>query len=221
LFEPEQHVPLPNESQPRLSELLAIVAIGVAHVCIELVASVDATRVYNVAAGIAVIAYLIWRATTTNSILRVWGMRRDNFWPALRVQLIFGVPAAACLILLGLVNRTVPLPRSFWLVCALYPLFGVAQQFVLQNLLARNLTKLVPHRMLLAFVSALLFSLSHFPRLSLSVLALIGGFFLTLIYRRHPNLWAAGIVHGILAGLAFYVVLQEDPGARIIQFLMR
>jgi len=211
----------PTSEPPRLSELLAVVAIGAAHVCIEMVASVDATRVYNVAAGIAVTAYLIWRATTTNSILRIWGMRRDNFWPALRVQLIFGVPAAACLILFGLMNGTLPLPRSFWLVCALYPLFGVAQQFVLQNLIARNLTKFIPHRVLLAFVSALLFSLSHIPRLSLSVLALIGGFFFTLIYQRFPNLWAVGIVHGILAGLAFYIVLQEDPGARIIQFLVR
>ena len=75
--------------------------------------------------------------------------------------------------------------------------------------------------MLLAFVAALLFSLSHIPRLPLSALALIGGFFFTLIYQRHPNLWAVGIVHGILAGLAFYILLQEDPGARIIQFLMR
>lgn len=220
MFEQEHHVPRPNESQPRLSELLGIVAIGVAHVCIELVASVDATRVYNVAAGIAVTAYLIWRATTTNHVLRGWGMRRDNFWSALRVQLYFGVPAAASLILFGLMNGTVPLPRSFWLVCALYPLFGVAQQFVLQNLIARNLKKFIPQRVLLAFVSALLFSLSHIPRLSLSVLALIGGFFFTLIYQRFPNLWAIGILHGILAGLAFYIVLQEDPGARIIQFVM-
>jgi membrane protease YdiL (CAAX protease family) len=221
LYEQEHHVALPSEPQPSISELLVVVAIGAAHVCIELVASVEATRVYNVAAGVGVTAYLIWRATTTNNILRVWGMRRDNFWQALRVQLIFGGPAAACLILFGLMNGTVPLPPSFWLVCALYPFFGIAQQFVLQNLIARNLAMFVPHRVLLAFSSSLLFSLSHIPRLPLSVLALIAGFFLTLIYQRHQNLWAVGIVHGILAGLTFYIVLQQDPGARILQFLMR
>ena len=219
MFEQEHHDPLPSELQPRLSELLVVVAIGAAHVCIELAASVEVTRIYNAAAGIGLTAYLIWRATTTNNILRVWGMRCDNLWQALRVQLIFGVPAAGCLILFGLMNGTVPLPPSFWLVCALYPLFGVAQQFVLQNLIARNLTMFVPHQVLLAFLSALLFSLSHIPRLPLSVLALIAGFFLTLIYQRHQNLWAVGLVHGILAGLAFYIVLQQDPRARIIQFL--
>ena len=221
MFEQEHRVPPPIELQPRSLELLVVVAIGAVHVCIELVASVEATRVYNVAAGVGVTAYLIWRATTTNNILRVWGMRRDNFWQALRVQLIFGGPAAACLILFGLMNGTVPLPPSFWLVCALYPFFGIAQQFVLQNLIARNLTMFVPYRVLLAFLSALLFSLSHIPRLPLSVLALIAGFFLTLIYQRHQNLWAVGIVHGILAGLTFYIVLQQDPGAGILQFLMR
>jgi hypothetical protein len=220
VFEPERRVLPTGEPQPCIPELLAAVAIGAAHVSIEMIASVEATRVYNVAAGVAVTVYLIWRATTARGIFRIWGMRFDNFWHALRAQSIFGVPAAACLILLGLVNGTVPLPPSFWLVFALYPLFGVAQQFVLQNLIARNLTRFVPHRVLLAFVSALLFGLSHLPRLSLSVLAFTGGIFLTIIYQRQQNLWAVGVVHGILAGLAFYIVLQQDPGTRIIQFLM-
>lgn len=210
-----------TEPQSRLSELLVVVAIGAAHVGIEMAASVEVTRVYNVAAGSGLTAYLMWRAIATKNLLRVWGMRCDNFWQALRSQLVFGIPAAACLVLLGLVNGTVPLPRSFWLVCTLYPLFGIAQQFVLQNLIARNLSTFVQQRLLLAFVSALLFSLSHVPRLSLAVLALVAGFCLTLIYQRHPNLWAVGIVHGILAGLAFYIVLEQDPGSRILQFIMR
>ena len=221
MFEREFHVPPTSEPPSCLLELLAVVAIGAAHVAIEMAASVAVTRVYNVAAGVALGGYIIWRAATAKNLLGVWGLRGDNFWQALGLQLVFGIPAAACLVTLGLVNGAVPLPRSFLVVCALYPLFGVAQQFVLQNLIARNLTAHVPSRVLLAFLSASLFSLSHLPRLSLTVLAMIGGFFLTLIYQRHPNIWAVGIVHGLLAGLAFYIVLQQDPGAMIIRFLTR
>ena len=221
MFEREQPGPPTNEPQPRFLELLAVVAIGTAHVSIEIATSVAVTRAFNVAAGIGLTVYLFWRAATVKGILRSWGMRRDNFWQALGVQLVFGVLAAACLTLLGLANGTVPLPRTFWIVCVSYPLFGIAQQFVLQNLITRNLATFVRRRVLLAFASALLFALSHIPRMSLTILALIAGFFLTFIYQRHPNLWAVGIVHGILAGLAFYVVLQQDPGARILEFLMR
>ena len=63
----------------------------------------------------------------------------------------------------------------------------------------------------LALVSAGLFALAHYPRLDLVALTFAVGFFLTLIYRRFPNLWAVGIVHGVLGSLAFYVLLREDP----------
>ena len=48
------------------------------------------------------------------------------------------------------------------------------------------------------------------------VLTLGAGFFFTLIYRRHPNLWAVGILHGFLGALAYYLVLGEDPGGMVI-----
>jgi membrane protease YdiL (CAAX protease family) len=41
----------------------------------------------------------------------------------------------------------------------------------------------------------------------------VAGFFFTAIYRRVPNLWAVGLVHGILGSLAIYFVSGEDPGA--------
>ena len=64
-----------------------------------------------------------------------------------------------------------------------------------------------------------MFAASHYPRLELVVLTFVAGIFLTLIYRRAPNLWAIGIVHGLLGSLAFYIVLGEDPGAFILEFL--
>ena len=48
----------------------------------------------------------------------------------------------------------------------------------------------------------------------------VAGVFLTLIYQRFPNLWAVGIVHGILGSLAVYIVLKEDPGATIFSFIV-
>lgn len=148
-------------------------------------------------------------------------MRLDNLWPALRAQLAFGGPAAISVYGLGIWVGSVPLPRTFWLIFCLYPLWGIAQQFAVQNLIARNLRRLLPQPWIHAAATASLFSVSHFPNLTLMGFVLLAGLFFTLIYRRHPNLWAVGLVHGVLGGLVYYVVLQEDPGASLLEFLRR
>ena len=106
-----------------------------------------------------------------------------------------------------------------WVTLALYPLWGTAQQFALQNLIARNLTGLTANPLAIACIASVLFGLSHYPRLDLALLTLAAGIPFTLIFRRRPNLWAVGIAHGILGTLAVYWVAGEDPGAMILQAL--
>jgi membrane protease YdiL (CAAX protease family) len=73
----------------------------------------------------------------------------------------------------------------------------------------------------IAATASVLFALSHYPRVDLMILTLIGGMFFTLIYRRYPNLWAVGIAHGVLGALAVYLVVKEDPGAVILNYVIR
>jgi len=192
-------------SKPCLPELFAVVAA--------------AARVYNVAVAVAFLGYVIWRLAGTKGAYRVWGMRLDNFGSALRAHLAFAAVAAVGFVAYGLVFDSLNLPLSFWLTVGLYPVWGIAQQFALQNLLARNLRDAIRHPAAVALVAALLFSVAHYPQLQLVALTLVAGFFFTLIYRRHPNLWAVGIAHGLLGSLAFYIVVGEDPGAVILEYL--
>jgi len=112
------------------------------------------------------------------------------------------------------------LPRTFWLTIALYPIWGIAQQFALQNLIANNLVGVIANRISIALLAALIFALSHYPRLELIALSLAAGFFFTLIYRKFPNLWAVGTAHGLLGSMALYIVLREDPGAEIVKIFV-
>ena len=176
---------------------------------------------FNALALSGCLVYVAWRLATTAGMLHTWGFRADNFWTALRSQSYFALPAAAVLFAVGLIRGSSPTSASFWLVFGLYSLFGVVQQFVLQNLIARNLRGFIRHEVVCAFSAAFLFGLSHVPRASLAAAAMVGSFFLTLIYQRHPNLWAVGIVHGLLAALAFYTVLGDDPGGKILQVFSR
>lgn len=207
--------------RPCYPELVVIVAAGVLHVVAEIGLSESAAHLYNAGVSLGFAIYLIWRARHSAGTLRAWGMRLDNFRPALGAQLGFGAVAAVGLLGFGAATNSLKLPWTFWLTVALYPLWGIAQQFALQNLIARNLAGLLPNRFALAGVSATLFGAAHYPRLPLVLLTLVSGFFFTVIHRRVPNLWAVGIVHGILGSLAVYSVLQEDPVAAILGWFSR
>lgn len=146
-------------------------------------------------------------------------MRGDNFIPAIRAQLWFVVAGVLALLVFGVISNSPSLPGAFWMTIALYPVWGVAQQFALQNFIAKNLSCVLPNRLGLAVGASALFGVSHYPRLELVALTFVGGIFFTLIYRKFPNLWAVGIAHGVLGSLVVYIVLKEDPGTAIISYL--
>ena len=206
-------------NRPCYPELIAVILAGLLHVLLETLVSESSAIYFNGIVSIAFIAYLVWRGMRSKGVLRAWGMRRDNFWPALRAHLPCVIVSVIVVIGFGVVNNSLNLPRSFWFTIALYPIWGIAQQFALQNLIGRNLTALSSKPLVIAVVASLMFGVAHLPRLDLVALTLVAGIFLTLVYRRNPNLWAVGIVHGILGSMAFYIILKEDPGGAILRFL--
>jgi len=200
-------------------ELAAIALIGLTHIVLETTVSEAVALWFSGVAALVFVGYLLWRARGGAPVLRAWGVRRDNFWVALGAQLPIVVGGGVAILGYGLAVGSLGLPRGFWLTLALYPVWGIAQQFGLQNLIGRNVASLVSHPVAVAGVAAALFAASLMPRWPLVFLTLVSGFFFTLFYRRAPNLWAVGIVHGVLGSLAIYLVSQEDPGASIWQFL--
>ena len=207
--------------RPNYGELAAIILAGLVHILTEALSTESIALLFSSVVSIAFVAYLMFRAIREPTILGVWGMRLDNFWPALRAQTTFVAVAALGLVGIGVISGSLALPETFWLTLALYPIWGTAQQFALQNLIARNLTGMLSNPLAIAATASALFGLSHYPRVDLMILTLIGGMFFTLIYRRYPNLWAVGIAHGVLGALAVYLVVKEDPGAVILNYVIR
>jgi membrane protease YdiL (CAAX protease family) len=216
--------------RPRPVELLLVVLTGAGHVSIELWndglrGAADSLNrpqhVYNLAAVAAWGAYLVWRAIRIPGTSRDWGFRRDGFRGAMRIGIPVTAVATVPLLLFGWWQGRLPLPIGFWLVAALYPLWGIAQQFALQALITRNLRGFVPRPGVRALAAAGIFSASHFPTAWLMALTLIAGVGFTLLYERHRNLWAVGLLHGILGALAYYCVLGQDPGAELTHLICR
>lgn len=200
-----------NPTQPArrllIAELVAVVAAGGLHVATELTTSLAVSRAYNGTACALFLGYVVWRAARDRSLVRSWGVRTDNLRQASLAYALLVVLAAPAIYGIGALRGEEPELSASSLV--LYLGWGLAQQFALQNLLARNLAQLVAPAWLSAVLASLLFAVSHVPRLELTGIACAGGLAFILLYRRFPNLLAAGIAHGVLGWMIFGVLRLE------------
>ena len=138
---------------PSKVELALVILTGVGRAAVEVAARGlkgdigplnQPQNYYNLAACVLWGSYLVWRMVRTPGILREWGFRTGGFAAAFGAAILFAAVAVVPLLLYGRFMGRLPLPRTFWLVLALYPLWGLAQQFALQDMVARNLRALIP-----------------------------------------------------------------------------
>lgn len=204
-------------------EFAAAIITGAGHVAIELTmrdrvfASISAQYIFNIVAAALWSVYILWRAAKTPSFLMEAGFRREGFLDTFRV----GTPVAASLLLLpagyAFIMGRLALPPAFWITIGLYPLWGIAQQFALQVLVTTPLKGIVPDIRWRVAASAALFSASHYPNTELVGLTLVAGVLFTALYENYRNLWAVGILHGIMGSAAYYWVLGDDPGMAVLK----
>jgi len=172
-------------------------------------------------AGFMIVAIVLWlawaavRLLREPGVLRVWGFRRDNWrGSAVRVAL-FVVPAAILMLAVGRLLGHWPISAHFWLVLSVYPVWALAQQFVLCAVLARGLAHWLPSRAVPA-AAGFLFAVAHLPDLPLVLLAFVAGLAFVMLYQRRPNLWVQALGHAVLGTVAYYAVLGRDPLAALL-----
>ncbi|MFC1497254.1 CPBP family intramembrane glutamic endopeptidase [Verrucomicrobiota bacterium] len=210
---------------PCYPELVLAILTGVGHVCLEVV--VDGMKgaaetlsrpqhFYNIGAAVVWGCYLLWRLVRTRGVAGAWGFRKDDFACSMRAGAVFAVVALIPLLIYGKVHDRLPFPLTFWLIIVVYPVYGIAQQFVLQALITRNLRGLIKKLPFRVLAASILFCAAHFPNYWLVALTFIAGLGFTWIYEKHRNIWAVGIVHGILGAVAYYLVIGQDPGAELL-----
>lgn len=193
-----------------LLELLALGFVGLAHVAVEAIWGEPTALALTGVAVLAFAGYVAIRAREAGAARR-WGLRRDNLGSSLKAHLGFAAVAGSGLVALSAVLGRLEVPWTFWVVLAVYPLWGGAQQFALQNFIAANLARFTSREWLVAVGAGIAFGLSHVPRWDLTALTLVSGVLFTWIYRRHPNLWAIALSHGLLGTIAIYLIVGEDP----------
>jgi membrane protease YdiL (CAAX protease family) len=210
-------------------ELVCLLLTGAGHVLVEV--SVDGLKgaaeglnrpqhYFNLVAVLVWGGYLVWCLKNKIMTADGLGFRRKGFARSIGVGLLLAVPGVAAMAVLGLKSGMVTgVSKGFWLLLPVYPVWGLAQQFALQALIARNLKGLIQKESVIALCAGTIFSLAHFPNFMLMALTFPAGVVFTWIFSRHRNMWAVGVLHGILGSAAYYFVLGQDPGLDLLMWL--
>ncbi len=191
-------------------EAAGVIVTGIVH--LVLATWLDRQFLFILAAGASWIAFLTIRAHRDPSVLRAWGFTRRGFGRSLRLLAPFALVALLATAGYGLIAGTLLVTWRLFLLLAIYPAWGLVQQFLVVGLLAgalRNHGRL-PDRAIVA-VTSLLFAAVHLPSIPLVVVAGLMGAITTSVYFQAGNLFALGLFHGWVASLAYFFVLGVDP----------
>jgi len=204
-----------DPAPPNWAEPGAVVATGLLHIAAWHLA-LEAPFIALAACGW--IAFVCVRLRRSPKVLADWGLGREGLARAFRATTLFAVPAVAGMAAFAIARRgTLAFPVAGWLVLALYPAWGLVQQFLVQAMIVRNLrrSRLRPNYALTLLAGAALFSLAHFPNVWLMLGTFALGLVFIPLYLRYRNLWPLGLWHGIFGALFYLWVLGRDPWAEI------
>lgn len=206
----------PITDRIRILEILAVVITGLGKFLF--MDYLNWRLPFVVIAILAWTLYVFYRQKKDHNVLKDWGFRKDNFYSVLKLMTPFALISIIAFIGIGYVQGTLKLSWHIIPLLITYPIWGTIQQFLVIGLVAGNLSTLRSiklKRSSIIVLTAILFSLVHYP----SVWLLIGTFILALVYGyyylRSKNLYVLGLLHGWLGALFYYIVVDQDPFADI------
>lgn len=194
-----------------IADVALIVGLAAAYVVAEVCGVAKRWTLIGVVTALAFYIVLVRRRGTER--WRDFGLRADNLAAAARPVARFTLAAAAVI-----VAGAVVAGRRIWndelaVLLPLYPIYGVAQQLVFQGVLHRRLALLLERRTAIVLTAAI-FAGVHAGNTMLVAVTFAAGLGWSLLFARVPNVWMLGLSHGLLAALAYPLLLGDAPLAR-------
>lgn len=198
-------------SNRAMLEIGGVALTGVGHLAFR---AINASKVYIPLAVLSWGGYIYYRARTDRRFLSKVGFSSKNLGKGFRDATFAALGATALLAGLAERNQSLILHRDLIPLLLLYPAWGLVQQFLVQGLVSRNLTKAegwFSSPYVVTPISAALFGSVHLPNWKLTAGTFALGLAFTPIYLKHGNLWPLGLYHGWLGALFYFWVLERNP----------
>lgn len=204
-------------SQRAWLEIGAVTLTGVGHLAFS---AFDASNVFIPLAMAGWGSYVYYRARTEPGFLNRIGLTSEQLGPAFRDVSLVAASSLALMAGYGAWKGSLRLHRDMLPLMLLYPSWGLVQQFLVQGLVAGNLTQSAaplgsPY--VVTPVSATLFGAVHLPSWDLAAGTSAIGLAFTPIYLKRRNLWPLGLYHGWLGVAYYFWVLDRNPWHYVVQ----
>ena len=157
--------------------------------------------------------YIFMRYRKDPRILQLWGIRKRNFRRTFLFLLPFALVMVGLIAVYGFYVKANFLNWRIIPVLAIYPLWGIIQQFMMIALVAGNLqaiTSLRFRRSQVMVWTSLLFALVHYPYLPLMLYAFLMEIIFIYTFFRWRNIWPLGLFHGWVSSLFLFFVSGRD-----------
>lgn len=158
--------------------------------------------------------YIYHRSKRERGILKHWGFRGDNFKKVCKIMYPFAFIAIVSFLIIGYFQNTINITWHVLPLLITYPIWGTIQQFLTISLIAGNLSDLKRKKInkkLIVLITAILFSVVHYPSVWLMIGTFVLAIFYGILYLKERNVFAMGLFHGWLGALFYYTVVNRDP----------
>jgi hypothetical protein len=157
--------------------------------------------------------YIFLRYRKDPRILQLWGIRKRNFRRTFLFLLPFALVMVGLIAVYGFYVKANFLNWRIIPVLAIYPLWGIIQQFMMIALVAGNLQAIRSLRFRRSQVmvgTSLLFAMVHYPYLPLMIYAFLMEMVFIYTFFRWRNIWPLGLYHGWVSSLFLFFVSGRD-----------
>lgn len=203
-------------SRRAMFEIGGVALTGVGHFVFR---AMDASKVYIPLASLGWGTYVYYRTRTDREFLSRVGFTSRDLGGGFRDSTFVAISATALMAGMAARNQSLTLHRDLIPLLLLYPAWGLVQQFLVQGLVSRNLTKAegwLGSPYVVTPISAALFASVHLPNWKLTAGTFALGLAFTPVYLKHGNLWPLGLYHGWLGVLFYFWVLERNPWQEVV-----